>query len=488
MNLDAANCYRALSARDARFDGRFFTGVVTTGVYCRPVCPARTPYRKNVRFFSSAAAAERGGFRPCRRCRPESSPGTPAWAGTSATVSRALRLMSSDGDAPASVERIAERLGVGSLHLRRLFSIELGASPVEIAVTRRLHFAKKLLEETDLPVGELALAAGFGSVRRFNEAFLETFGEAPRKIRAARGAKPSPGISLQLAFRPPYDWDAILEFLGARAIPGVESVASGVYRRTYSCGASAGMLEVGPAPGRRGLTARIFGAETADLVSIVERVRRTFDLEADAQAVEAVLCRDALLAPLVKRFPGLRLPGCFDPFELAVRAILGQQVSVAAARTLAGRIAEALGRPFESGVPGLTRIFPPPAVLSSSDLSAIGLTNARAEALRSLAEFFDGGGASGLAGLDLPELVERLTELPGIGPWTAHYVAMRAFGQPDAFPAGDLVLRRAAGAGSSAPSERDLEGISQRWRPWRAYAALYLWRGQSGKTDKRSKR
>jgi AraC family transcriptional regulator of adaptative response / DNA-3-methyladenine glycosylase II len=488
MNLDAANCYRALSARDARFDGRFFTGVVTTGVYCRPVCPARTPFRKNVRFFSSAAAAERGGFRPCRRCRPESSPGTPAWAGTSATVSRALRLMASDGETSSSVEQMARRLGVGSRHLRRLFRIELGASPVEVAVTRRLHFAKKLLEETNLPVGQLALAAGFGSIRRFNEAFRETFGEAPGRVRAARGARPSPGIALHLAYRPPYDWRSLLEFLAARAIPGVESAEDGVYRRTFSLGGSSGMLEVAPSTKGPGLTARIFGVETGDLLSIVERVRRAFDLEADAQAVEAALRHDAVLAPLVRRFPGLRLPGCFDPFELAVRAILGQQVSVAAARTLAGRIASEFGKPVESGLPGLTRIFPRPAALSGADLSAIGLTKSRAEALRSLADFFvRDAAAAELAGLDFSELLQRLTALRGVGPWTAHYVAMRGFGHPDAFPAGDLVLRRAAAKGRRPLSERELETISQRWRPWRSYAALYLWKTIKPKVKKEIK-
>ncbi len=479
MNMEANTFYSALRSRDARFDGRFFTGVVTTGVYCRPVCPAPTPREENCRFFPSAAAAERAGFRPCLRCHPESSPGTPAWAGASATVARALRLIADGALDEAGVDALAERLGVGARHLRRLFLQHLGAAPLAVAQTRRLQLAKQLLDETRLPVTRVAEAAGFRSLRRFNAAVLATYGRSPRDLRrqadngtAAAGTM----LELSLSYRPPYDWAALIGFLAARAIPSVESVSAGIYRRTFRLDEAAGILEVRLEPDRRRLRLRIPAGASPHLAAVVARVRRIFDLEADPAAIAATFTRDPALATRIAARPGLRVPGAWDGFELAVRAILGQQVSVAAATTLSGRLARVFGEAVPDAPPDSPdRLFPEPSQLAGADLSGLGLTRARAETIRALARAIRDGEIrlDGLA--DPEELAERLRSIPGIGEWTVDYILMRGLREPDAFPAGDLGLRRAAADGAHPLSEKRLRERSEMWRPWRAYAAMHLW-------------
>jgi AraC family transcriptional regulator, regulatory protein of adaptative response / DNA-3-methyladenine glycosylase II len=458
--MDLRAFQRARLARDARFDGRFFIGVTSTGIYCRPICPAPAPKEANVRYYPSAAAAAEAGFRPCLRCRPEASPGTPAWLGASATVSRALKLIAQSALDDEGVDELAERLGVGSRHLRRLFLKYLGATPVAVAQTRRVHFAKKLIDETGLTMTQVAMAAGFGSIRRFNATFQNLYGRTPRDLRkAARSANGhEPGsYTFRLGYRPPYDWNSIIAFLASRAIPGVEFVTPDEYRRTIVIDGRAGMIAVRPAA-KNYLEARIRYGDPAALFRIVERVRAIFDAGADPAEIVKNFRRDATLSPLVGTWPGLRVPGCFDGFEMAVRAILGQQVSVKGASTMAGRVAAAFGSTCEDGV-----LFPRPESLAEADLCKVGLTRQRAASIRALAAAAAQGEIAFNGSLDPQQFEERITTIPGIGPWTAQYVAMR-LGEPDAFPAGDLYLRR---VGSE----------SEAWRPWRAYAAMYLWKG-----------
>ncbi len=450
MNLDEETCFEAISSRDERFDGRFFTGVKTTGIYCRPVCPARTPMRRNVVFFPCAAAAEEAGFRPCLRCRPDAAPGSPAWLGTSVTVRRALRVLNEGALDGRSVGDLAATLGVGERHLRRLFQDEVGASPLAIALTRRVHFARKLIEETDLGMTEVALAAGFGSLRSFNVAMKRTFVRSPRELRRRPVARLEK-LVLAIPVEEPYALEPLLAFLGKRAIPGVETVASGLYRRTFRWEGRAGVLEVRGVEG--GLELTVPAWSTPGLHRIVARVRRLFDVDADSRRIDAHLARDPLLRPLVRARPGLRVPGAWDGFELAVRAILGQQVSVKGATTLAGRLVAAHGEKLGDGF-----LFPERSVVAKAPLEKIGLPRARAASIRAVAE-------SPITFAE-HDLEERLLEVPGIGPWTASYVALR-LGEPDAFPASDLVLRRVFGPRA--------EERTRSLRPWRGYAALHVW-------------
>jgi AraC family transcriptional regulator of adaptative response / DNA-3-methyladenine glycosylase II len=475
MQLDAARCYRALRTRDRRFDGRFFVGVTTTGIYCRPVCPARTPKAANVRFYRCAAAAEEAGFRPCLRCRPETAPGTPAWKGTPAVVERALRLLARGALDEAGVEPLAERLGMGSRHLRRLFHRYLGASPLAVARTERVHFARRLIDETDLSMTRIALAAGFGSIRQFNHAFRQTFRRPPTLVRRRRGPAlaPAEGYSLRLAYRAPFDWRALRTFLAARAIPGVEAVSGDTYRRTIAIRDVSGTLAIRPEGNALRLDV-VLSAPDA-LFAIVTRVRRMLDLDADPARIALELRHDPLLAARIARHPGLRLPGAWDPFECAVRAVVGQQVSVRAATTVTGRIAQTFGRPIDSGDARLSHLFPTPSVLRCAPLETIGLIAARAGAIRALAAAIDDRTLTLDGTLPAEEVVPRLRALPGIGEWTTQYILLRALGEPDAFPAGDLGLRRAAGNGTGCLSERALAARAEAWRPWRGYAALHLW-------------
>ncbi len=482
MHLDQDACYRAYRARDARFDGRFFGGVKTTGIYCRPVCPARTPKRENIDFYPSAAAAQAAGFRPCLRCRPETAPELGAWLGTSNTVARALSLIEEGALDGGDVEALAERLGVGERQLRRLFRRHLGASPVAVAQTRRVLLAKQLLHETELPMAEVALASGFGSVRRFNEAFRELFGRPPGALRRGRAAGAPAGpegeVTVLLRYRPPYDWPAMIAHLRARAVAGVEVVEGNEYARTIELGGARGTVAVRPAEGVDALRAVITLPRLAALPAAVARLRRLFDLGADPQAIGAQLAEDAALAPLVAARPGLRVPGAWGGFELAVRAVLGQQISVAAAIALAGRLAAAYGEalPGPGRRAGLARLFPRPERLAAADPASLGLPAKRASALVSLAAAAAADPQLFGVGLGLEGAVARLRALPGVGEWTAQYIAMRELREPDAFPAADVGLMRAlADADGRRPGPAELLARAERWRPFRAYAAQHLW-------------
>jgi AraC family transcriptional regulator of adaptative response / DNA-3-methyladenine glycosylase II len=479
MDLDHDACYRAISQRDARFDGRLFVGVKTTGIYCRPVCPARTPLARNVVFYPTAAAAQEAGFRPCLRCRPETAPDMGAWRGTSNTVSRALALIELGALDAADVETLANRLGVGERHLRRLFRQHLGASPVAVAQTRRVLLAKQLIHETRLPMIEVAFAAGFGSVRRFNETFQTLFARPPSALRRAGAPEVSAGargeVSLLLRYQPPYDWEAMLQFLAQRAIPGVESVAGGTYSRTIELDDLQGTVAVRPGEGNA-LRATIRFAKLSALPAIIARLRRVFDLAADPIAIAAHLARDPALAPLIAARPGLRAPGAWDGFELAARAVLGQWAANAAATRLAARLVAAHGAPMIEPEGDLTATFPQPRALATADLTSLGMSARRAAALRAVAAKFvvdpDLFGAS--SGID--DAVEELCAIRGLGVQTARYIAQRQLRGPDAFPAVDGAIARAlTDAGGRLPSAREVLARAERWRPWRAYAAQHFW-------------
>lgn len=570
MTLDFDTCYRAAAARDPRFDGRFFTGVTSTGIYCRSICPSRTPARKNMRFFPHQGAAESAGFRACRRCRPEASPGSPDWNTRADLVARAVRLITDGYVDEHGIAGLARRLAVTERHLHRLVVAELGTAPLALARTVRLQTARRLLRETSVPITEIAFASGFSSVRQFNASFQESYRQPPSELRAnaplggarprsgrpgsvragstpagstrARDAQVQPGtvadpaapgtwLSLKLACREPFDGESLLGFLAARAIPGVEQVAGGRYTRTIRTSAGAGLIELVPPPPGAARTAskraasrdtpghgqvllRVRLTGLGGVGQVVSRCRQLFDLDADPAAIGAALASDGALAPLVCARPGLRVPGAYDGFELAVRAVLGQQVSVAAARTFAGRLAARHGAslaapdpgsspedpgalphaPGATGARGLAAgdhgpapedhavasgggpppampvlLFPEPDHLADADLSGVGLTTSRQATLRALAAAMATGQLDLDPGTDPAEAAARLSELPGIGPWTVAYILMRAVHDPDAFPETDLVLRRAIERLGCAPAH------AGRWRPWRAYAALHLW-------------
>ncbi|MCB1691975.1 MAG: DNA-3-methyladenine glycosylase 2 family protein [Pseudomonadales bacterium] len=459
---------QAMLARDARFDGRFFIGVRTTGVYCRPVCKVKSPKLANVTFFPTAAAAAEAGFRPCLRCRPESSPGTPAWAGTSTTVQRGLRLIAEGALDDGSIEALSDRLGVTSRHLSRLFMQHLGASPKSVAQTRRLHFAKKLLNETSLSMTEIAMSAGYGSVRRFNDHIRSVYGRSPSMLRR-KATTTASTLCLRLPYRPPYDYEAILAFLAVRATPGVESVEGGRYRRSIEMEGERGTISVEKSPADYYLLCEITLPGARPLIGIVERIRRLFDLNADPMEIECSLSRDPELASIVRTSPGRRVPGAWDPFEVAVRAIVGQQVSVKGATTVMGKIVQRYGEATDSDV-----FFPTPESLSRLEVDQLPMPRARALAIQSMAKAvctgeidFDRDDSAGM--------VASLMRIKGIGPWTAQYVAMRAAGDPDAFLHGDLVLRQVAAAKLGIMTEKALVERSQCWRPWRAYAGMHLW-------------
>lgn len=486
IGLDARACYRALKTRDARFDGRLFVGITSTGIYCRPICPARSARFENCRFYPSAAAAQEAGFRPCLRCRPETAPDLGSWRGTSNTVSRGLALITEgalDGEG-ASVDALAERLGIGERQLRRLFQQHLGASPIAVAQTRRVLFAKQLIHDTRLPMAEIALAAGFGSVRRFNETFRQLFRRPPSALRRKavhalpEGSVGGIGVTVRLAYRPPYDWNAMLAFLMARAIEGVEWIEGDSYWRTVLQDGLTGTVEISPLPDQASLNATIRFPSVRALPAIVGRIRRVFDLGADVAAIGAHLAQDPLLAPLIAERPGLRAPGGWDGFELAARAVLGQQVTVEAGRKLGSRLTQICGTALPAGQrrAQLHRAFPTAAQVADADLSTLGMPNARKEALVALAQaalkdrsLFQPQGT-------VEETVARLRAIRGIGEWTAHYIALRAVRETDAFPASDIGLLRGAAIGIGArPSPAVLQDRAETWRPWRAYAAQHLW-------------
>lgn len=475
-----------MCARDARFDGRFFVAVRTTGIFCRPICPARTPYLRNVEFYASAAGAFEAGFRPCLRCRPECAPEL-GGRGTARSVARALALIAGgalDGD--ASVEQLAQRLGLGERQLRRLFAQHLGASPLAVAQSRRVLLAKQLLHETRMSMTAIAAAAGFGSVRRFNHTFRSMYGRPPSSLRraprSAEGARAlrsgtARGISVTLAYAPPYAFEGMLEFFAARAIAGVERVEAGCYARTIALGGVHGTVTVTPLARRPALLATIDFPDVRALPLILARLRRQFDLGHDASAIHTQLAADPLLARLCAERPGLRVPGAWDPFELAVRAVLGQQITVGAARKLAAKLVAAYGEPLARAAgAGLERVFPEPARMAQVDSAVLGMPRARAATLRALAAAALTDPRLLLPEGELADKIARLRALPGIGEWSAQYIALRALHEPDAFPASDIGLLRAIERCAGArPTPAELLARAEAWRPWRAHAAQHLW-------------
>jgi AraC family transcriptional regulator of adaptative response / DNA-3-methyladenine glycosylase II len=477
--LDREACYRVFQTRDARFDGLLYVGVTSTGIYCRPVCPARGPKLENCRFFASAAAAQEAGFRPCLRCRPETAPDLASWRGTSNTVSRALALIADGGldGGEAGVDALADRLGVGGRQLRRLFQQHLGASPIAVAQTRRVLLAKQLIHETRMPMVDVAMAAGFGSVRRFNETFRRMFKRPPSALRrrSARAVEEA-AVTLRLRYKPPYDWDAMLAYLSERAIAGVEVVDNGVYRRTIAHEGLLGTVEVAHEPARSNLAATVRFPSVAAIPAVLARVRRVFDVGADIETIGAHLSRDPFLRPLVAQRPGLRAPGAWDGFELAVRAILGQQVTVVAARKLASQLVALCGETLADAPDALSRTFPSAARVASADLGSLGMPGARRSALTALAEAAVADPQLFRPFGTIEEAIARLRTIRGIGEWTAQYIAIRALRETDAFPASDIgLLRGAADRTGTRPTPADLLRRAEPWRPWRAYAAQHLW-------------
>jgi AraC family transcriptional regulator of adaptative response / DNA-3-methyladenine glycosylase II len=482
LEFDSEVLERARLSRDARFDGRFFVGVRTTGIYCRPICPANLPRSENVSFFASAAAASEAGFRPCLRCRPECAPGTPAWSGTSVTVQRGLRLIAAGALDEGNIEQLAERLGVTSRHLRRLFARHVGASPLAVAHTQRLHFAKRLIDQTALPMKDICVAAGFGSIRRFNDAIRRTYGRPPRQLRRGGQGATASGrtLSLLMTYRQPYGWDRLLDFFAARAIPGVERVLEGRYERAVEVGGSRGLIVVSDIGGALSLS--VSGVATESLFGVVQRARSLFDVDAPIDDITRVLGRDEQLRVWLATNPGVRVPGAWDGWELAVRAILGQQVSVRAATTLAARLTEKYGRRIVAEGDGQTpdRLFPGPDRLARARLETAGIIRSRAQSIRELARAVISGDVCFDAGQAAEEFRQRLINIRGIGEWTADYIAMRALKNPDAFPGADLGLLRAFDPVSGTRLRRtELAARAEKWRPWRAYAALLAWNSDS---------
>jgi AraC family transcriptional regulator, regulatory protein of adaptative response / DNA-3-methyladenine glycosylase II len=476
MDLDSESCYRALAARDSRFDGVFFVGVTTTGIYCRPVCPARTPGRDRCRFFPSAAATEQAGFRPCLRCRPELAPGhAPVDATRHLAYAVAARIEAGALNEGGDLEALAAEFGRSSRQLRRAVRNELGVSPVELAQTHRLLLAKQLLTETRLPVIQVALASGFASVRRFNALFRSHYRLTPSRLRRTNGPiSGEESVRLRLSYRPPLAWPEMLHFLADRALPGVESVTGRCYLRTVGLGKHLGWLRVEPVQGRDALAVELSLSLVPVLPALLARLRNLFDLNGRPDVIVSHLGDDARIGPAVRRCPGLRVPGAFHGFELAVRAVLGQQVSVRAATTVAGRLAAKFGQPIETPFPGLNRLSPAPERLARAnlgELTALGLPGKRAETVRALAHAVAAGQLPLDPGPAPGDTVERLLQLPGVGEWTAQYIVMRAARWPDAFPHGDLGLRKGLGEMSAGQVLRAADA----WRPWRAYAAMYVW-------------
>ncbi|MGC4744295.1 DNA-3-methyladenine glycosylase 2 family protein [Micromonospora sp. DT201] len=504
MELDFERCYRAVDSRDQRFDGWFYTGVTSTGIYCRPSCPAITPKRQNVRFFPSAAAAQGIGLRACRRCRPDAAPGSPQWDVRADVVGRAMRLIADGVVDRDGVPGLASRLGYTERHLHRMLRAEMGAGPLALARAQRAQTARILIETTGLPMAEIAFAAGFGSVRQFNDTLREVYASAPSDLRTARGGQQALAgagtIALRLAYRPPLHARALLDFLAVRALPGLDEVRDGTYHRGLRLPHGGGQVALTPADGHVAATLRL--ADLRDLAPAVARCRRLLDLDADPMAIDATLAADPALAPAVAAEPGIRVPRAVDSFEMAVRAIIGQQVSVRSAQKTLTRLLQTptpsrvdhevdgadsdqtsgqphdhLGEdsPGEPGGGGLRGFLGAEDLLSLPD-SGFGMPVARRETLRGLARAVVDGSVDLAAGTDREEAVRRLLALPGIGPWTANYLAMRAFGDPDVLLSTDLAVQRGAAALGLPDTPKTLDGYAERWRPWRSYATIRLWR------------
>ena len=489
MHLDSEACHRALDTHDPRFDGLFFVGISSTGIYCRPVCPTRQVKKENRSFYPTAAAAEAAGYRPCLRCRPELAPGRSSVDAVNAWARAAVRRIEDGALGEMSLEDLATELGISDRHLRRVVQSEYGVSPIELAQTQKLLTAKRLLTDTDLPVGEVALASGFSSIRRFNALFNERYHLTPTKLRKKGAATGRDSIVCELSYRPPFDWCGLLEFIGYRASCGVEGIDGSSCLRTVSLKGKKGWIRVSPNPEflvapstteaqrhkvtpsgfpKHTLKVEISTSLASVLPEVLVRVKRLFDLSAEPCAIaEALggLCQN----------PGIRIPGAFDGFEIAVRAILGQQVSVQAASVIAGKFAQAFGESIETPYPQLTRIFPAAVAVAKMDpvkIAEIGIIRSRANAIVELAKAIVKKEIVLRPGADAEATKERMCQIPGIGPWTAEYVAMRALCWPDAFPASDLGIKKAL----SKTNEKEILAQAEAWRPWRSYAAMHLWR------------
>jgi AraC family transcriptional regulator of adaptative response / DNA-3-methyladenine glycosylase II len=468
--LDPNICRQARLSRDRRFDGEFFLAVTSTGIYCRPICPARPPREDNVRYYRTAAEAAQQGFRPCLRCRPESAPLSPAWRGTGTTVSRALQLINEGYLNTHTLSQLADRVGVGERYLRKLFLQQLGVAPTTVAQTQRLHFAQKLLLETALPVTDIAFASGFGSVRRFNSATRDTFGCAPGELRRrGRGVGAAVGIQLELSYRPPYYWPGMLAFFARHAVTGVERVVDNSYERNLRTADGCARVRIAPHAKKPALVLTLDMSNPRELMPVVATVRRMFDLDAQPLDIESALTGDALLRPLLDQWPGLRSPVVPSVFESCVRAVLGQQISTEAARQLCARLVDASDSYAEVGEQRLA-LFPLPRQLARVPDVLLPMPGSRRRTLRAVCEYF----AEQPAG-DMPAVLADLAAIPGIGPWTLAMVGMRGFGDPDSFPATDLGIVNAARALADLDKVA-LRNRSAHWKPWRSYAANLFWR------------
>jgi AraC family transcriptional regulator, regulatory protein of adaptative response / DNA-3-methyladenine glycosylase II len=476
MYEDRERCLRAVQSKDARFDGWFFTAVATTGIYCRPSCPVVPPKPENMRFFPSAAAAQQAGFRACKRCRPDASPGSPEWDVRADIVGRAMRLIADGVMDDGGVPVLASRLGYSVRQVERQLLAELGAGPLALARAQRAQTARLLIETTTLPMGDVAFAAGFSSIRTFNDTVREVFALSPSQLRerASRGLGEAAAgaLSLRLPFRSPLQPDNLFGHLAATAVPGVEEWRGGGYRRTLRLPHGHGIVALRPEPDH--IACMLTLTDLRDLASAISRCRRLLDLDADPQAVTDLLSADEVLAPLVRKAPGRRVPRTVDAAEFSLRAVLGQQISTAAARTHAGRLAAAHGELVEDSG-GLSRLFPDVAVLAAADPSGLAMPRSRRESFTALATALADGRVDVSVGGDWHEARLRLASLPGIGPWTIETIAMRALGDPDAFIASDLGVRAAAAGLGMPATPAALTERAAPWRPWRAYAVQYLW-------------
>lgn len=462
--------YRAVESRDYRFDGRFYTGVKTTGIYCRPVCPAR-PLRKNIEFFKTAHAAEKAGYRPCLRCRPEVAPQSPAWIGTSAVVKRAIALIGEGHLFQQDEKKFASRLGVSERHLRRLFVEEIGMTAKQVSDAQRLNFARTLVAETGIPVTEIAFTSGFNSIRRFNDAFQKKFSKKPTEIRKKGIAKTPSSTALFLRYRPPYDWDSMIGFLQSHSIPSVEAVVDGKYHRLFldEHSEKPALAVVSNMASEHGLKLEVVGADTRSLFSISRRIRRMFDLDSDPILIANAFSRSKFLEKIYAKNPGMRIPSGWNAFETSIATVLGQLVSVEQGRRLLGQLIEECGERLEHSFDSpLTHAFPSVEVLEKSPLALVKTTTLRKETIRQLARSFRLGELDLSEVCDLNELRSSLAKIKGIGPWSIEYICLRAIGDTDAFPAKDLILARVL--------ERHPELAGADLRPWRSYLALYLWR------------
>jgi len=471
MHTDHERCYRAASSRDARFDGVFYVGVKTTGIYCRPSCPAVTPKSENVTFYATAAAAQDAGFRACRRCRPDTTPGSPEWNVRADAVGRAMRLIADGVVEREGVDGLASRLGYSQRHVTRMLTQELGAGPLALARSNRAHAARILIETTDMPMSDIAFAAGFASIRQFNDSVRHVYALSPTEMRGRRRSTPTGRVTLRLAVRQPFHVEGLLDFLGGRLIAGVERIDGRTYARVLRLPHGLGAVQLTLHDDH--VACELELADLRDTAVAVQRCRRLLDLDADPLAIDEVLSDDPLLAPLVAAAPGLRLPSQVDGFEVAVRAIVGQQVSVAGARTILGRFAQAYGTPVTFDLAashGLTHAFATPEALAEADDTGLSMPRSRARALIGVAQAVADGKIELDPGADRDAVRADLVALPDIGPWTADYICMRALAHPDVMLETDLIIRRMLERHGVEPER------TERWKPWRSYAAMHLWR------------